>query len=721
MPFYYLPNLSAHQTQTGEPWSLGLARPQFANKDAYRAWCLLPSTQHAFISAVEGKYPGMRISDVNPATRMCGLITDYDAAPDSPPDEAILSRAPTDLRPAYVSRTFSGNCRVLHLFESPVALFTPDIGREFVKKLSRELKLRQLLPGFEAEAPLDLSKYYEVGENWTVIGDAPRVITTNLLMAWLTEASNKHRWDREGTVVPIEVLREEAATRFPDRWPGGWDSFAIGARGTRFWDDSASDPMAAIVRETGMQYFSDGGGFMPWEAILGIPFMRQWADNRIGAAIGDFYYDGRNYWTQSLDGKWGTRLERDVARTLQIKHKLFRKSAGKNAASEIEVALHDICEVRRVDQALPFVYRPDGCIDVDGSRCLNTSTRRPVLPIQQAVEWAEGFPKIANLLDQGFPTVEGTDGEPDPNRQRDHLLAWIQHFYVGALHQDPRRGLALFIAGPAGAGKNLLNKAIVGRLMGGSQDASKYLLSEDKFNDPLFEVGHWRIDDAVPPGDEKGLQRFAQMLKQIVANDSLVYRRMYGSGRDHEFIGRVIVTINDDPESLRLLPPTDINVSDKFMALLMKKIEAPGWEMSDAQIDQELPFLAAFLRDWVPPAYTRSSNPRFGVATYVHPTLEASAASSGHNAAFTEVVNLWRTEWFAAGGPGESDIHWVGTPSGLIQAMNRSEGLKPFTAKYSSESTGRYLNKLIKAGAAFIQSSGHRRYTILRPALSVAA
>lgn len=720
--FYYLKNLSAHEAFQCEPWHSEATVPPLADKNAYRTWCHDPGTDHAFISAVEGKVPSLRVSDTNPPTRMCGLILDYDAVPDVPPEQSIIARAPSDLRPAWVSRTFSGHCRVLYQFEEPVPLFTRDIGREFVLKCQRELKLKKLLAGFEPEALLDFSKYYEIGRNWTPIGNGSAYIRTSLLMAWLADASSKHKWEREGPVIPIDVIREECMTRFPDRWPSGWSSFEVGSRGPRFWDISASDPTAAIVRESGVQFYSDGGGFMTWEAILGSQFVRRWADDRIGTAIQNFFYDGRDYWTKNLDGVWVARLERDVVRELFVDHRLFKKSPGGNEPSEVEKALRGIARTRFVETALPVVYRPDGLLTANGMRCLNTSTRRPVSPVGDVVEWGEGFPKIANFLDLGFPPVPGVNGEPDPLRQRSHLLSWIRHAYLGALGQEPARGLALFIAGPAGTGKNLLNRGIVGRLMGGCEDASKYLLEGDKFNDPLFSVGHWCVDDAIAAGDDRNMARFSQMVKQVVANDALVYRRMFVSGRSVEWVGRVCITLNDDPESLRILPQTDINILDKIMLLLMRPIPVPGWEMTDAEIDAELPFFAAFLRDSVPPEYCTPTNPRFGVAAYAHPDLLEVARNTSALASFEELINLWRADWFGPGGIGESDAQWTGNPSQLWSAIERNEQLRTLLRQNCSTSTwvGRRLNGLIRSGCSFIGKPTKRTYSVARPAQETA-
>lgn len=711
--FYYLPNLSSSETQPCEPWLAEVHRPALADKDAFRLWCNNPTTQHAFISAVEGRIPSVRVSEPNPPSRMAGLVVDYDAVPDVPPEQAIMAKAPTDLRPAWVSRTFSGNCRVLYVFERPVSVFTPAIAQRFVEKLKAEFKLRKLLPGLDEEAVSDLAKYYEIGEDWRPIGTGTQVIPENLLLAWLLEASSKHNWNAEGPSIPIDVIRAEAEARFPDRWPTGWSNFEIGARGCRFWDPDATDPAAAVVRESGIQYYSDGGGFMSWEAIFGAQFVRRWADDRIGNAVKRFFFDGKDYWSKDPSGVWTPKLERDVSRSLRIRDRLFTRAAKPNEPGEVDKALLEITDNRRVIAALPFVYRPDGDLTIDNDRYLNTSTRRPVSPAQQPGEWAVGFPRLANWLAHAFPVVPGVDGQPDPDRQRNHFLCYLKHFYLGALSQNPQRGLALFLAGPPSAGKNFMNK-VIGRLMGGSQDASKYLLGEDKFNDQLFQCAHWRIDDAVTNGDEREQRRFSQMVKQVVANDSLVFRRMFGSGRDLEWVGRVIVTMNNDPESLRILPQTDISILEKIMLILLQT-PPPGWEMTDDQVSQELPYFAAYLRDWQPPAYALPTDPRFGVAAYAHPDLVASANSTNATASFEELLLLWRDEYFADGGPGEDAESWTGNPTQLSQSIARNESLNRVIGRMSTVQVGMHLSKLVKIGRPYITRQADRRYVIQRP------
>ena len=722
--FRYLKNLSSHEAAPIEaPWTVINNRPQLADKTAYRNWCNAPTTDHVFFGAVEGRIPGLRVSETNPPSRMFGLVVDYD----SPPVPAsgglgqyLHSKAPAGLCPSWYSTTFSGNVRTLYLFEEPIPVFGENIARLLLKKFYDELKLRKVHAGLDDEAVLDPSKYYEIGTDWKQVkpGEDCR-IARSLLENWVAHATETHAWSREGVSIPLEDIRKEIATRFPEaQWPGGLDGFQLGARGPRFWDLGAADPTAAVVRESGMQYFSDGGGFATWEAIFGAQFVRHWRDDRIGSAIKDYYFDGKAYWKKRVDGVWAPTEERHLQETLEISHRLTGKAKAPGEISEVRQAMNTIRETKVVRSAAPLLFLPDGLVIDRGDRVLNTSTLRPVLPANTHCEWGVGFPRVANFLSQIFPAAPAPDGTMDLSRQLNHYLAWLRHFYLGALNQAPRRGLALFLAGPPGAGKTLLNKGVMSQLMGGSETADRFLLEGDPYNDRLFLAPLWTIDDAVGPEDLAKVKRFSHAVKQIVANDRLSYRRMYSSTYEVGWVGRLVVTMNDDPESLRVLPQTDIGgVLDKLSLLRVQKPSVPGWEMENDDILTELPCLAAFLRDWVPPAYCVPHDPRFGVAPYHHPSLLVAAGSSNDTSTFSELLDLWRGQWFGPSGPGGSDPNWSGSPTALAQAIGRIDDLKDVARDNFKSPTviGRHLNKMINRGSSIVTSPTPRTFVISRP------
>jgi len=149
----------------------------------------------------------------------------------------------------------------------------------------------------------------------------------------------------------------------------------------------------------------------------------------------------------------------------------------------------------------------------------------------------------------------------------------------------------------------------------------------------------------------------------------------------------------------------------------MQRIETPGWEMSDEQIAAELPFFAAFLRDWAAPEYTRPANPRFGVVPYLHSELLESADNTNDTSRFKELVDSWRPIWFRQGGVGESDATWEGNATDLEQAIHRNENLRESLRRVSRnvKETGTHLNKMLNQHCPYLSRPTTKKYVIARP------
>jgi hypothetical protein len=521
-------------------------------------------------------------------------------------------------------------------------------------------------------------------------------------------SNNAKVWHNAGVVVPLDVIREEAESRWPGRWPGGWQQFTINSRGLRFWDDSATNTNAAVVRETGMQYFTDGGGFKKWEDIFGPDFVRHWIQDRLGGAVGEFFFDSSEKYWRKVDGGWFHLSRQDVLLSLRGDFGLASPKPGPKqeaGLSELESALLAIHSTQRVIASAPFLFRPEGPFYFNGSRWLNTSKVRPILPMEGVVqpEWGQGFTWIASYLEQLFEPIE----------QLPYFMTWLAHFYRGALEQNPQRGLGLFIAGPPNAGKTFLNKALLGQLMGGSQEAETFLQGSDQFNDHLFSAPLWTVDDAVTSGSDHGFRRaaFTQMVKKVIANDSFKYRAMRQSGFTFPWVGRIVATMNDDPESLQILPELDVNILDKIMLLKVKRPQMEFWP-SDTQLLAELPYFGAFLRDFEPPAEC-IGNVRFGVQPYRHPDLVCASNSISTTTSFEEVLEIFRVDWFKDG-PGREDTEWVGNPTKLLSDMDRLPSIRNNIAKNFASATriGVHLNKLMRMENPTVTRAGWRTYRI---------
>jgi hypothetical protein len=219
-------------------------------------------------------------------------------------------------------------------------------------------------------------------------------------------------------------------------------------------------------------------------------------------------------------------------------------------------------------------------------------------------------------------------------------------------------------------------------------DASDYLLGESRFNKELFEVGVWSVDDTVPSSDPKKQQLYSAMLKKIPANYAFQYHPKFRDQIMLPWAGRVVITCNADPESIRILPDVEMSILDKICLFRIRTAERNFTDAAD-HIRAELPAFARWLRDYDPPFHCQG-DVRFGVRCYHHAALIETARQSGNTAGFIELLERFLRSWFS--NPGLSE--WTGTATDLLAEMMADESTKHVAAKYTPDQIGRRLGQL---------------------------
>lgn len=677
---FCIENLADHRVSQGEPWSPSLngarAIPAGLDKQEFRKWCADPTTRSLFFSGYEAANAALRLSEQNPAQFMHALVADYDAKVAPGEVDAFLKRASPEYPPNLVGTTFSGNARAVWLFESPLPVFERKAQKAMIARFKKELKLKKLLPGLDEEALERSVQYYHCGDGWRVVH--PSLMPVDLLQAWAVQASKNANWSAYGETIPIPRIADEVEKRFPGRWPG---PFEEGARGPRFWDDTADNPGAAIVRPSGMQCFTGPKPFVTWTEIFGRKFTDEFRASTIGAAINGTWFDGRDYWLQ-VGGVWRLFKKADISLHLRVAHTISDERPGGSTASPLDIALEQIHLTRCVDGAAPFVFRRDHLVQFGGKRYLNISRSRIIEPMAGEGGWGVGFPWIADFLADLF----------DPDEQLDFFLSWLSHAYRHALEGRPRNGQAIFLAGDVNQGKTLVSNVLIGGLFGGHMDASEYLLGESRFNKELFEVGVWSVDDTVPSSDPRKQQLYSAMLKKIPANYAFQYHPKFRDQIMLPWAGRVVITCNADPESIRILPDVEMSILDKICLFRIRTAERDFTDAAD-HIRTELPAFARFLRDHEPPPHCQG-DVRFGVKCYHHAALIETARQSGNTAGFIELLERFLRSWFS--NPGQDD--WTGTATDLLAEMMADESTKHVAAKYTPDQIGRRLGQLKSQG-----------------------
>lgn len=677
-PLRALPNLSAQATIGCDFKSVGTP-PDGVGKDRFVEWCMRPSTRHLFLSGYEGVQAGMRVSRENPPVKMLALIADFDCQFDASLDvrmARIKETLPEELWPVAFTKTHSNGVRVLWVFEAPMMFYGQAVHKRFLTHLGELLKLKRLFPNLDKNY-LDNIHYFEVGTDWV------EVTTRPLLAKWTMTALvnaigelNRVAARARAKLIPLEQVAKLIETQFPGRWPG---AFELNARGPRFWDSGASNPTAAVVKEDGMICFTGERPFLSWRDIFGPDAVESYEAERIHKAVENVYFDGNSYWYRDARRVWYDWKQAALVTHLKVTKGLGSVAEDEGGQSEVEQALDFVNQFQRIEAAVPLVHQREGLIDFDGRAVLNIGAPSPMAPAPGPGE----FPALGEFLENFF----------GDSHQLDIFLAWLRRFYVSGLECRPTKGQTLFIAGDTHAGKTLLSTFILSRIMGGSIDATEFLMGKDAYSAPYLSKPLWTVDDSESASGQAHAS-FSARLKRMAANTRFMFTQKYMRGGVTEWSGRVVVTCNLDPESIRVLPNVEASILDKLIFLRAADRKRSLPEGLAQTVAKELPYFLHWLLEWTPPPDVLG-NSRYGVKSFHDAGILAEATNSSPAAGFLEWLVLFLEEYFRD----KKDSHeWVGTSAQLVAEMGLSELMKNALKDLSSNQIGKRLGQLMLQG-----------------------
>ena len=690
MELFSIPNLSATQVSKLKPWELDFDLPEFKNSNDYKSWCTRPSTRYNAYSTAEGVDPNQRVSSQNPAQYLHGVCVDWDATFTDEQFEEIVRRLIDHEYPVnYISRSYNGGIHAVWFFEEKIFLHGTKSNTRFLKRLSKEMKLDgrdAVARGFDA-GNFERQHYLLHGTDWRPVSPNAR-IPVNLLHYWQYEESKSSDFTGHGAVIPLDKVYEEVQRVYPHHgWPG---EFVEGSRGPTYWDPGGQHKSvnSAIVRETGMQVFNMPKGFYTWSEILGAAFVRDFEVGRIGDAIKDYWFDGRNYFIEDGRGGFTVNVKEDALLDLQCRFDLSARPGRHENVSEARRAIHMINTTKRVDAGIPFCFTKARIVKHENNTYFNTAKVKPLAPSDQSGEWGEHFPTIAEWMEHML-------GE----EQLKYELAWLAYAYANAYEGTPKRGHAHFLVGPPNCGKTLYNNVILGNLMGGGIKASDYLTGKEEWTEHLFEFGAWLVDDEAPTASSAMHTAFTARLKEHTANDTfLVKGKFKKSGRAY-WRGRISITLNDDAVSLRLLPDLDMSNRDKLMIFQCND----GYSFTGktkSLAEAELPAFARWLLDYEIPSDMVEL--RFGVKAFINKNVQEVSGANSNFAHIIELLQMWRATL--------ADDSWEGTCSELLKVLGANEANKILLKDISTRSLGWGLKHMQSKGFAWVSRSNKVQY-----------
>ncbi len=686
--FPMLPNAVSQEISFGQPWDGSvIEHDKLQDKAAYRAYITNASTRDCLFSGIRGQVPSARVSRENIPAAWIAIVADYDKVMTAA--ERAKKTAKLSVKPTFVAKSYSGGTHAVWVLAKPIPLMpNPEMVRALQKIVARELRLNNAYGAIDLKAFATPAQYYHAGWDWQLVDPTP--IPEETTMLWFQEALKKSNFSSQGVAIPLERVRAEMEAKYPGRWKG---DFVLGARGVRFWDAMADCQTAAIVTETGMVCFTGGFPFRSWEDIFGHEFIARYQADTIGKALCDCYFINNSFYVRTEliadDGSvqpWWQNLNRQNFETYAaVSYGLSSKALVEGEPSPLKEFVGEVVRSHTLPAACPFIYRKETVVKVKGEPRLNTSFLRVHEPdLTKGKSWGDGFPWIAAFMERLFPDII----------QREHFMAAWAYAYRNAYHGTPKNGHTIFIAGGVGCGKNFLSECLYGISMGGYTDASDYVLGLTRFNDNLMSCGVWTLNDTVAKGDSRERNIFVKTLKKMSANQLHVFEGKFKKAAEIFWQGRIIVTLNTDPDSLQLLPSIEVSNRDKIS--FFKTSDEPMKEANGvAKANAEMGALCSFLLNWEFPEHCVGDS-RWGVKNYLHADLLAEATDSGSTSSFREILTLYVKGCFEADKRLES---LEGSATWFLQQMLMTDGVNEMLrGEVNAHSFGKRLSALASAG-----------------------
>lgn len=707
MSWFFIRNHSQSELEELDtmPWDLKVPPipKRLKNKKAeYRRWCLNEKTDHVFFTGVEAVDPNYRVSAENPALKIHGLVADWDGATDLDKLNENCQKIDIDLRPRYIGQTFSGGARGVWVFEEPVWVDCEETTKQFLINFFRNVEARKLAPGFD-ECSLDLSQVWEIGTGWREVDESIETPARTTQTMRIDSIGKTRKIKEKYTEIPLEEVQKAIDEKFPGRLYGA--KIEKGARIPLFWlppGDGKQRDKSAIVAEWGVYSFTTRAekGRWFWDELLGRDFVRKYTEKKIEEGTRDTYYDGRLYWWQVGD-RWVARVREDAQ--LMLKNEGFssvRKEG--DTASEVEQALFAIQQGSIIDSVAPFTHTTERFVKWNGTTYLNINTRRPLAMAPEGEGDPDNFPWLFRFINNFLHTPES-----DVLPTYEFFLTELRRAYLGALNNKPTSGHIMIFAGPPGRGKSLLTTVISRMIFGSAADAGDFLVAGKGFNKDLAESFIWFIDDNKSTTSAAQHRNFSEAIKKHAATPEVTYHPKFKDACQIPWYGRIIVTCNDDPDSLAIIPDLDIAIRDKICLFKISDWKAeflPNNEMRSL-LEQELPCFLRWLVDgYEPPEEILTPNePRYGILPYHHPDMIETAKDSSALSGTGQILEIWRNRMGTRIDSSDMVEHvdgvpyWVGNAVELMAAISELEELQVHLRSFAVPVVfGRALNGLMK-------------------------
>jgi hypothetical protein len=385
----------------------------------------------------------------------------------------------------------------------------------------------------------------------------------------------------------------------------------------------------------------------------------------------------------------------------------FTDSYGLNL---LERALQRVVMERGVKYAGPLAGYWPGLVELTGRKVL--VTEGPALIEPKRGDW----PKLRGLLEAMLKNVSSEFGDLS-EKQWDLFCGWLKFSYEALRDHTFRQGPALTVCGPPRSGKTQLAGILAECLGGRSANPYAWIVGKTNFNAELLGCEVLIADDEASETDFVSRQQLGHRVKQICVGGTVRIEGKGATAGSWRPFWRLIMLLNEEPQDLKVLPPMEEGVRDKF---LMLKVAGYPWPDNPKSfvalrsgITAELPAFLYFLtREFKLPGELASA--RYGVADWQHPDLLFDLENLHPWRRLMELIDHVRP-WANENNEGEV---WEGTVADLTELLKSSAPGRAQEVLHDLAGTGMHLRSAQKRLPLRIQdrvSNGHKIWIIKRP------
>jgi hypothetical protein len=336
---------------------------------------------------------------------------------------------------------------------------------------------------------------------------------------------------------------------------------------------------------------------------------------------------------------------------------------GEPLAQTDQVLLH-VMRNRRLDLVLDSLPGYcSGIFDYAGKQMLVRTSPRLLKPAKG--DWSTVKALIDGCMDLSV------DGGID---QTAYFYSWLKIAVESLYRAGPgnhQAGQCCIFAGPKNCGKSRIQHWIITGLLGGrSADPGPYLFGDTDFNGEWLEGEHLLIEDPATSTATKDRVFFGERIKQTVISDKIRIHIKRMTALNLELFIRMSISVNDDPDKIRVLPLLTPDMKDKVHLFLVRQAEMPMPTLTledriafKQKITAELPtFLWWLLNEFEIPKSIRED--RMGVVSWRHPTIEREMFEDTPGAELLRLIDMAQWEgsylWQLESASSKSLI-WEGT------------------------------------------------------------